>query len=335
MLVSKVLCERQIGFNPLLVPACGGSVEAALMMAQALYWSDGRTTLPDGWFYKTQDDWEEETGVGRYEQKSARNRLLALGFIEEKLKGIPARLHFRINHEVLSEALVKAKKAVYAKRAEKAAKYSMGTRPKLVVGPDSGSVENQPQSITEITSKTTNTHPEPASPAGFNLEPPTPKVKRGTGTPTGCPEHLPLVLDNPECRKLIAEWIKHRKDIGHRISLSALESLINSLRVDGTEVAIERLEYSISQGNQKFYQKSELPKYRQAMWDQKRNGTYSTQTPPPSQEDKQASKDVAEYRHQYGRKRTEWINALPADRRTTLLATLTEHERNEARKLIQ
>lgn len=72
-----------------------GSTNAALLVSQMIYWSN-RTTNPDGWFYKTAEEFEDETKLTRKEQLKARNILKNLGWLEEKLKGIPATLYFRL-----------------------------------------------------------------------------------------------------------------------------------------------------------------------------------------------------------------------------------------------
>ena len=73
-----------------------GSAIATLFLCQFLYW-EGKQRDPDGWIYKTQSDIEEETGLSRREQESARKDLGALGFLEERRVGIPARLEYRPN----------------------------------------------------------------------------------------------------------------------------------------------------------------------------------------------------------------------------------------------
>ena len=86
------------------------STNAALMLSQGVYW-EKRTTDPDGWFWKTQDEWEDETGLTRYEQEGAREVLGAIKdkdgnkIFEEKLAGLPARMHFRVNLDALDFAI--------------------------------------------------------------------------------------------------------------------------------------------------------------------------------------------------------------------------------------
>jgi hypothetical protein len=101
--MSRALLDRPIAFHRAFV-GLTGSVNAALMLSQALYWSK-RTSDPDGWFYKTRDEWEEETGLTRYEQEGARGRLRKLSFWREELRGVPATLHFHLDEDALLAAL--------------------------------------------------------------------------------------------------------------------------------------------------------------------------------------------------------------------------------------
>jgi hypothetical protein len=71
------------------------------MLSQALYWNK-RTNDPDRWFYKTQEEWEDETGLNRRTQEVAREQMRKSGVLEEKLSGMPAKLHFRVNFDVLT-----------------------------------------------------------------------------------------------------------------------------------------------------------------------------------------------------------------------------------------
>lgn len=82
-----------------------GSVTAALMLSQAVYWQN-RSTSEDGWWWKTQEDWEAETGLSRREQETARATLRALrhndaALWHEERRGLPAKLYFSVDFDVL------------------------------------------------------------------------------------------------------------------------------------------------------------------------------------------------------------------------------------------
>ena len=88
---------RAVAYYPSL-NAFTGSPLATLMLCQLIYWTD-KTQDPEGWIYKTQKDWEEEIGLTRRNQETARKKLVETGLIEEQLRGLPARLHFRVNQQ--------------------------------------------------------------------------------------------------------------------------------------------------------------------------------------------------------------------------------------------
>lgn len=127
------LLDRPIAFQRAFV-SLGAGVTGALLLSQAVYWSR-RSTLRGGWFYKTREDWEEETGLTRREQEGARKKLRDLGVLEEKKRGIPCKTYYRINTDSLQTCL------------HKTAQLG-GTKPPNWVA------QNRPP-ITEITTETT------------------------------------------------------------------------------------------------------------------------------------------------------------------------------------
>lgn len=88
------LLDRPISYNPAFKKITGRT-SAAVWLSQVWYWSK-RTTDPDGWFWKSAKECEEETGLTDNEQMSARRLCLELGVVEEKLKGVPATMHYRL-----------------------------------------------------------------------------------------------------------------------------------------------------------------------------------------------------------------------------------------------
>jgi hypothetical protein len=79
-----------------------GSAAGGIFLSQAMYWSN-RTDDPDGWFYKCQREWWEETALTRRELDSARAILVRLGILEEKVAGCPATTFYRLNKQILAE----------------------------------------------------------------------------------------------------------------------------------------------------------------------------------------------------------------------------------------
>jgi hypothetical protein len=95
--------DRPIAFNPVFKRMTGSTV-AALFLSQAWYWTK-RTSDENGWFYKTQAEWEEETGLTRSEQETARKVLKTLGLLEEDLKGVPAQMYYRVEKSVIYDKI--------------------------------------------------------------------------------------------------------------------------------------------------------------------------------------------------------------------------------------
>lgn len=87
-----------VAVYPAFRKVLGLNAAAAQFLSQAVYWTE-RTA--DGWFYKTNAEWNEETGLTVEEINGARRKLKALGLISEQRKGIPPKLHYRVDTERL------------------------------------------------------------------------------------------------------------------------------------------------------------------------------------------------------------------------------------------
>lgn len=96
------LVDRPIAFQRSFV-RLGVGITGALLLSQIVYWQN---RMEGQWFYKTQAELEEETGLTRYEQEGARKKLVTCGVLEEAKRGIPAKLYFRVNQERLEELVV-------------------------------------------------------------------------------------------------------------------------------------------------------------------------------------------------------------------------------------
>lgn len=96
--------ERPIAFHRVFAEIGGGATEG-LFLSQAYYWSKV-AKAKDGWFYKSQQEWTEETCLTRREQETARKKLKEKGILEEVSSGIPKKLFFRINLEQLLQTIV-------------------------------------------------------------------------------------------------------------------------------------------------------------------------------------------------------------------------------------
>ncbi len=115
---AACLAHRTVAYEPRMRNVCG-SVNAALLMAQLEYqyhyWkSDHR---PDGAFYMTAAQIQQQTGLTPAEQQTARRKLRECGFIKEtQSKG--GAIIFQIEVTALAAAKLhsyREEKAVYAK----------------------------------------------------------------------------------------------------------------------------------------------------------------------------------------------------------------------------
>ncbi|WP_227317461.1 conserved phage C-terminal domain-containing protein [Cedecea davisae] len=101
------LLDRPIAYQPSFAQLRVGKVKAgpaaAVLLSQFVYWHN---RMDGSWIYKTQAEIKRETGLSRDEQETARRRLVALGVVEEELRGVPATLHYRVNPERLEELLL-------------------------------------------------------------------------------------------------------------------------------------------------------------------------------------------------------------------------------------
>lgn len=140
--VKRLLQDRPIAYHPDVARVCG-SVKAGVFFSQLLYWSD-KGKRGDGFIWKTQGDWEEETALTRYEQEGARKALKERGFIDEQLTGVPAKLHYRVNFDIFLNALEKH-------YAESDPHSSMGKNHILDWGKPPNRNGENPQTITEST----------------------------------------------------------------------------------------------------------------------------------------------------------------------------------------
>ena len=159
---------RPIAFHPIYVDICDGSINAALMLSQILYWTPRCGPEADGWFYKTRQQWFDELRLTRAQQDNARAILRERNFIEESLRACKAGTvkHFKANMLAIEDAIddLRIPRSVCLKQAN---------------GPESGCLKQaeaiaenkQRNNERESTSETTNTLSSPSAPTEFVLDP--------------------------------------------------------------------------------------------------------------------------------------------------------------------
>ncbi|MDG4551745.1 MAG: hypothetical protein P9G45_15195 [Candidatus Contendobacter sp.] len=184
--------DRPIAFHRCFVTLTG-SVTAALMLSQAVYWQK-HNRHEDGWWWKTMEEWAEETGLSRREQESARSRLKTVGLLAEARRGVPAKLFYQVDLRALarrlSDVLARAtgalqtndpdcpKEAVQFARNRQTRLHETAnqvcTKPPIKFARN---VQTTPYN-TETTTETTTTTPNPAS---TNERAADPETARGGG----------------------------------------------------------------------------------------------------------------------------------------------------------
>jgi hypothetical protein len=157
------LLKRPVAFHPIHAEI-GGSVEAGLFLGQALYWTriqDETAPDADGWFWKTQEQWFNETGLKRSGQETSRKLLIARKLLQEERRPLPApsfqaRTYYKVNRENYLAALWKAANSQSA--AMQQARLPDGSRQDRRQAANKTATKPQPlgtQNTTQTTSQTT------------------------------------------------------------------------------------------------------------------------------------------------------------------------------------
>lgn len=79
-----------------------GDQASADFLSRLIFWIP-KTNNPDGWVYKTQDEWEMELGLSPKRQRTIRKKLRELGIIQERKIGIPCQLQYKVNFDVIDK----------------------------------------------------------------------------------------------------------------------------------------------------------------------------------------------------------------------------------------
>lgn len=104
-LLMNLFSVKPVAYFPAMAKRVGG-VKAAVMLSQLLYWH-GMPTVQErgGWFYKSVEEMEAETGLSKYEQQAARQALASAGVVKVALKGLPKAWHYRVEWDALLDRL--------------------------------------------------------------------------------------------------------------------------------------------------------------------------------------------------------------------------------------
>ena len=136
-----------VAFYPRLVDFLG-SIQATLFLCQFGYW-EGKQLDEESGIYKTQDEIEKETGLGRSGQETARRQLRSKGYLFEKQKGIPKKLYYKFNWGLINKDW-----EIWAKERFSFSPPKSGRQESRKQGSSSG--KNQRIIYTETTPETTS-----------------------------------------------------------------------------------------------------------------------------------------------------------------------------------
>lgn len=106
-IISEIAGQQANLTIPRIFIKLTGSLEAALLLSQIIYWTD-RATMKDGWFAKSYDDWQDELTLSKYQVMTAVKKLKDAGVetCVKKFNGFPT-VHYHLDSETLSQWLVK------------------------------------------------------------------------------------------------------------------------------------------------------------------------------------------------------------------------------------
>ncbi|WP_228058399.1 hypothetical protein [Nostoc sp. LEGE 12447] len=195
-----------------------GSASAGLFLSQAMYW-DLRTNDPQGWFYKTYEQWTLETALNRYELDKIRHHLTSINILETQLKGSPARLYYRLNHKVLNNFLDAIQKGSFTSirpKNKNTKKYSQ----------ISESVDGQQTDSVCLPSKNLSAEGQQASPMTVN----NPSCSRSTNS---------IYIESTEITSKITSEITHNAPLASPPAPPTQESVCEKEELDLTTQEIE------------------------------------------------------------------------------------------------
>lgn len=99
--LKKLTVDRPIAYHR-IYGQIAGSTTAGIMLSQLLYWWDKKY---EEYVWKTIEEFEQETGLSRWEQATAIKKLVSRGYLRVEVKGLPAKRRFYLNEEAIFAAL--------------------------------------------------------------------------------------------------------------------------------------------------------------------------------------------------------------------------------------
>ena len=142
---------------------CNNNHATAIFLSQLMYWTEQKLKEGKGEIeiYKTIKEWEEETGLSRYQQEQARRFLRAANILTERRKrtaNCMCVVHYTLKVEVLQEYMElvakqlknegKLNRYVIAQEIQKEAKKRAATQPQQLAQPPQRIEQPPPNSMT-------------------------------------------------------------------------------------------------------------------------------------------------------------------------------------------
>lgn len=90
-----------------------GSLNSAMLLSAIVSLSQDQSEDTDGWLRLTQNQWQTNTSLSRFELEAARAVLRKQSLIIERRKGMPARMEVRLDVMRLTQALSKQAQGRY------------------------------------------------------------------------------------------------------------------------------------------------------------------------------------------------------------------------------
>lgn len=121
-LISSIVGQNNIIPIQIEMVRFVGDYHTAALLTQLIYWQ-GKQKDPDGWIYKTYEEWERETALTKYQANRSSQTLVKMGFLETQVKKINlgngmfgnTAVHYKINRELFTDSFCNYLKSVRSK----------------------------------------------------------------------------------------------------------------------------------------------------------------------------------------------------------------------------
>ena len=101
---STISSEAHFVLNKKLVKILGAepSVFLSDLLSKERYFNEKNQLTEDGWFFNTQKNRKEDTGIPYHHQTAIVRALCSIGLMEERKQGLPKKQYFKINHKMIA-----------------------------------------------------------------------------------------------------------------------------------------------------------------------------------------------------------------------------------------